>query len=53
MDRRKHRFKNRTAVTKEHALDFPCANDTAEQNEKKQRDHAAQRGRDASEQRRA
>ena len=34
MDRREQRFKKRTAVTKEQALDFPCANDTAEQNEK-------------------
>ena len=32
MDRRKHRFKNRTAVTKEQALNFLCANDAAEQN---------------------
>ena len=38
MDRREQRFKKRTAVTKEQALDFPCANDTAEQNEKQQRD---------------
>ena len=32
MDRRKHRFKNRTAVTKEQALNFLCANEAAEQN---------------------
>ena len=32
MDRRKQRFKNRTAVTKEQALNFLCANDAAEQN---------------------
>ena len=61
MDRREQRFKKRTAVTKEQALNFPCANDAADQNreahqcgaEKQQWDHAAQRGRDASEQRRA
>ena len=32
MDRREQRFKKRTAVTKEQALDFPCANDAADQN---------------------
>ena len=32
MDRREQRFKNRTAVTKEQALNFLCANDAAEQN---------------------
>ena len=32
MDRRKQRFKKRTAVTKEQALNFLCANETAEQN---------------------
>ena len=32
MDRREQRFKKRTAVTKEQALDFPCANEAAEQN---------------------
>ena len=32
MDRRKQRFKKRTAVTKEQALDFPCANEAADQN---------------------
>ena len=32
MDRRKQRFKKRTAVTKEQALNFLCANDAAEQN---------------------
>ena len=32
MDRRKHRFQKRTAVTKEQALNFLCANDAAEQN---------------------
>ena len=61
MDRREQRFKKRTAVTKEQALNFLCANEAVEQNReahqcgerKKQWDHAAQRGRDASEQRRA
>ena len=51
----------RTAVTKEQALNFLRANEAADQNrethrccgEKQQWDHAAQRGRDASEQRRA
>ena len=32
MDRRKQRFKKRTAVTKEQALNFLCANEAAEQN---------------------
>ena len=32
MDRREQRFKKRTAVTKEQALNFLCANDAAEQN---------------------
>ena len=32
MDRREQRFKKRTAVTKEQALNFPCANDAADQN---------------------
>ena len=32
MDRREQRFKNHTAVTKEQALNFLCANDAAEQN---------------------
>ena len=32
MDRRKQRFKKRTAVTKEQALNFLCANEVAEQN---------------------
>ena len=32
MDRRKQRFKKRTAVTKEQALNFLCANESAEQN---------------------
>ena len=32
MDRRKQRFKNRTAVTKEQALNFLRANEAAEQN---------------------
>ena len=31
MDRRKQRFKKRTAVTKEQALNFLCANEAAEQ----------------------
>ena len=61
MDRREQRFKKRTAVTKEQALNFLCANEAVEQNReahqcgerKKQWDHAAQRGRDASKQRRA
>ena len=34
MDRREQRFKKRTAVTKEQALNFLCANEAAEQNEK-------------------
>ena len=32
MDRREQRFKKRTAVTKEQALNFLCANEAAEQN---------------------
>ena len=32
MDRRKQRFKKRTAVTKEQALNFLCANEAADQN---------------------
>ena len=32
MDRHKQRFKKRTAVTKEQALNFLCANEAAEQN---------------------
>ena len=32
MDRREQRFKNRTAVTKEQALNFLRANDAADQN---------------------
>ena len=32
MDRRKQRFQKRTAVTKEQALNFLCANDAADQN---------------------
>lgn len=32
MDRRKQRFKKRTAVTKEQTLNFLCANEAAEQN---------------------
>ena len=32
MDRRKQRFQKRTAVTKEQALNFLCANEAAEQN---------------------
>ena len=32
MDRREQRFKKRTAVTKEQALNFLCANDAADQN---------------------
>ena len=32
MDRRKQRFKKRTAVTKEQPLNFLCANEAAEQN---------------------
>ena len=32
MDRREQRFKKRTAVTKEQALNFLCANEVAEQN---------------------
>ena len=32
MDRREYRFKKRTAVTKEQALNFLCANEAAEQN---------------------
>ena len=31
MDRREQRFKKRTAVTKEQALNFLCANEAAEQ----------------------
>lgn len=61
MDRREQRSKKRTAVTKEQAINFLCANDAADQYRethqcgegKQQRDHAAQRGRDASGQRRA
>ena len=34
MDRREQRFKKRTAVTKEQALNFLCANEAAEQNRK-------------------
>ena len=37
MDRRKQRFKKRTAVTKEQALNFLCANEAAEQNRKAHR----------------
>ena len=32
MDRREQRFKKRTAVTKEQALNFLCANEAVEQN---------------------
>ena len=32
MDRREQRFKKRTAVTKEQALNFLCANEAADQN---------------------
>ena len=32
MDRREQRFKKRTAVTKEQALNFLCANEAAKQN---------------------
>ena len=32
MDRREQRFKKRTAVTKEQALNFLCVNEAAEQN---------------------
>ena len=32
MDQREQRFKKRTAVTKEQALNFLCANEAAEQN---------------------
>ena len=32
MDRREQRFKKRTVVTKEQALNFLCANEAAEQN---------------------
>lgn len=32
MDRREQRFKKRTAVAKEQALNFLCANEAAEQN---------------------
>ena len=37
MDRREQRFKKRTAVTKEQALNFLCANEAAEQNRKAHR----------------
>ena len=37
MDRREQRFKKRTAVTKEQALNFLCANEAAEQNREAQR----------------
>ena len=61
MDRREQRFKKRTAVTKEQALNFLCANEAAEQNREAHQCgernsngiHAARRGRDASKQRRA
>ena len=61
MDRREQRFKKRTAVTKEQTLNFLCANEAAEQSREAHQcgernsngNHAAQRGRDASEQRRA
>ena len=44
MDRREQRFKKRTAVTKEQALDSPCANDAADQNHGVPRCREAARG---------